>query len=590
MTAAPAVEYAQRLKSCEAAIAALERRHARIASVRLLLAGVAIALAVAALWHALSGLWLIAPAVGFVAAVVRHARVNGARSRAQRAAAFYRLGLARIEDRWSGSGPTGERFADPHHVYASDLDLFGAGSLFQLLSGARTRMGEATLAQWLLAPANVVEIARRHECIADLAPRLQLREDFAVAGEVADVGVQPVALANWAETPNTLTQRWLMPLSVLLPLLAVLTAILWAAGGMAAPLILVLILEVVTLYVLRPRLHAVLDGAESAFDNLRLFTALLTRLEREPFQAPPLNALLARLASHHLAASRTLARLSTIVELAGSRHNLVLQLLEIPLLYSLQVARAAERWRAAHGQVVRAWIEVTGELEALASLARYGYEHPGDPFPELSEAPVFEGIELGHPLLPAASCVRNSVCLDESTQVLLVSGSNMSGKSTLLRTVGVNAVLALAGAAVRARSLKVGSLAVGASIRINDSLHEGSSRFYAEIVRLRQLYDRAGASALLFLLDELLQGTNSHDRRIGAQGIVRAFMARGAMGLISTHDLALTELTAADPRVRNVHFQDEIEDGRVKFDFKLRAGIVTHGNGVELMRAIGLDV
>jgi DNA mismatch repair ATPase MutS len=171
-----------------------------------------------------------------------------------------------------------------------------------------------------------------------------------------------------------------------------------------------------------------------------------------------------------------------------------------------------------------------------------------------------------------------------------VSGSNMSGKSTLLRTVGINTVLAMAGAPVCAKRLRLTPLQVGASIRINDSLHEGSSRFYAEITRLKQLFEPA-ALPLLFLLDELLQGTNSADRRVGAEGIIRALIKRGAIGLISTHDLALTDIAGLDDgALRNVHFQDELVDGKLHFDFKLHGGIVTKSNGVELMRSIGLDV
>jgi DNA mismatch repair ATPase MutS len=272
----------------------------------------------------------------------------------------------------------------------------------------------------------------------------------------------------------------------------------------------------------------------------------------------------------------------------------MLRLLDGPLMYSLQIGFAAEAWRREHGSAVRCWLGGTGEMEALISIATYSYEHPADPFPEFveSHAASFVGEELGHPLIPAAKCVRNSVHICGETRVLLVSGSNMSGKSTLLRTVGINAVLAMAGAPVRARRLQLTPLQVGASIRVNDSLHEGNSRFYAEITRLRQIYELAGHKpALLFLLDELLQGTNSHDRRIGSEGIVRAFVELGAIGLVSTHDLALTDIGGlGQGSLHNVHFQDELENGRMKFDFTLREGVVTKSNGLELMRSIGLKV
>jgi DNA mismatch repair ATPase MutS len=240
---------------------------------------------------------------------------------------------------------------------------------------------------------------------------------------------------------------------------------------------------------------------------------------------------------------------------------------------------------------VAAWLDALGKIEALVSLARYAYEHPENTVPEFIEgAAAFAATELGHPLIPAAVRVRNDVEIAGAVRVFLVSGSNMSGKSTLLRTVGINTVLAMAGAPVCAKRLRLTPLWTGASIRINDSLHEGSSRFYAEITRLRQLFEQRPLP-LLFLLDELLQGTNSADRRVGAEGVIRALVARRAIGLISTHDLALTDIAGLEPgTLVNVHFQDELVDGKLKFDFKLRPGIVTHSNGVALMRSIGLDV
>jgi DNA mismatch repair ATPase MutS len=320
---------------------------------------------------------------------------------------------------------------------------------------------------------------------------------------------------------------------------------------------------------------------------------LLLRVEREKFTSPTLQRLVARLSSHTRKASQAIASLSSIVSFAGSRRNQAITLFAIPLMYTLNVALVAEKWRRLHGKAVRSWVEIIGDFEALLALAAYTHEHPADPFPEFVEGPAtFAGEDVGHPLIPAARVVRNSVNIAGRTRILLVSGSNMSGKSTLLRTVGINTVLAMAGAPVRARVLRLTELQVGASIRINDSLHEGSSRFYAEITRLRQLFDVVGGERpLLFLLDELLQGTNSWDRRSGAEGIVRAFAARGAIGLISTHDLALTDISGLpEGALLNVHFQDELQNGRMLFDFKLREGVVTRSNAMELMRSIGLEV
>jgi hypothetical protein len=378
-----------------------------------------------------------------------------------------------------------------------------------------------------------------------------------------------------------------------LPALFVCSVVVWQVWDTVTPLLLVLVVEAGLLHAFKKSVSQVLRGTEAAFEDLRLFADLLLRLEREAFEAEPLRKLIERLSSHKLPASRTIDKLASVVGFMEARRNPLLAIFDVPLMYSLHTALAAERWRAEHGAAVREWMRAVGELEALLSIAAYSYEHPEDPLPELVDGPAcFEGTALGHPLIPAAQCVRNDVSVCGDTRVLLVSGSNMSGKSTLLRTVGVNTVLAMAGAPVRARRVHVSPLQIGASIRINDSLHEGSSRFYAEITRLRQLLELTkGTAPLLFLLDELLQGTNSKDRRIGAEGIVKAFVEQGAIGFISTHDLALTDISGLAPgALRNVHFQDEIENGRMKFDFRLREGVVTKSNGIELMRSVGLQV
>jgi hypothetical protein len=589
-----AQEYRRRLQALEAEIARLDVLGDRISNVRIALAIVSVA---AVWWSAQSAsapayIWLI-PIASFLAAVVYHSRVRRTRARTDRAAAHYRLGLARIEDRWSGLGNPGTELDDAHHVYAADLDLFGHGNLFELLSTARTRMGERTLANWLLSPSATATVLQRQQSVAELRDRLDFREDLAVLGETAEVGVRPDELLRWAESPNQLQQRWILATALLLPVLLIAALVFWNVSGVASPFVAMLLIELGVVRLLRNGLREVLGSTEQAFDRLRLLADLTTRLERERLDATLSRQLHERLSSAGVPASSAIARLATIVQFIESRRNFIIQVLDLPLLYSLHTALAAERWRRDHGLAVRTWLDVIGEFEALISLSAYSYEHPDDPFPELVEGEAsFVGTELGHPLLPPASCVRNDVTIDERVRVLLISGSNMSGKSTLLRTVGINTVLAMAGAPVRAKRLRLSPLQVGANIRINDSLHEGSSRFYAEITRLRYLNELAARQpALLFLLDEVLQGTNSRDRFIGAQGVIRHLIDRGAIGLVTTHDLALTEIDVGGlERLRNLHFQDELVDGRMQFDFKLQAGVVTKSNGIELMRSIGLDV
>ena len=590
----PSEEYKKRQQAREMQVAHFDSVHRRFGNIRLLLV-IATLIAAWFSFHrdAFSPWWLLVTLALFLAIAILHAKVLRQRACAERAVEFYHKGLARIEDRWPGTGQTGERIDVHSSLYATDLDLFGQGSLFELLSLARTRMGEDTLAAWLLSPSPVAQLTQRHAAIAELRSRLDLREDIVILGEDLKVGIHPEALTRWAEAPNQLTHPWLRWLSLLLAIAAIAAAILWAELGTKAPFFAIIIIETIITALQRKRTDAVFHATEHALEDLQLLSSLLARLEREQFETRHLQALKTDLSSHHLAASQAIARLRTIVEYIRSLDNPLMRLLNIPLLYVVQVAYSAEAWRTAHGAAVRSWLKAIGELEALLSLSAYSYEHPSDPFPEFLEGPpCFNAEQLGHPLIPAAKCVRNDVSVCDETKVLLISGSNMSGKSTLMRAVGINTVLAMAGASVRARRLQLTPLQIGASILINDSLQEGSSRFYAEIARLRQICDLAEKHPpVLFLLDELLQGTNSKDRLIGAEAVVRALLASGAIGLISTHDLALTHIRAErDNRLQNVHLQDEIQDGRMTFDFKLHDGVVTKSNGIELMRLIGLKV
>ncbi|MDP9009644.1 MAG: mismatch repair protein [Pseudomonadota bacterium] len=588
----PKEQYSQRLAERNTHLARFDMLDARIGGIRLGLGAAFLIIA----WLCFGPLsiprgWLGVPILGFIAMLVYHQRVRSLRTQAQRAVQFYRAGLDRLSDQWGGKGTTGARFDDRHHIYGDDLDLFGKDSLYELLCAARTQMGENILAEWLLAPADLEVIRARHASISDLRARFAFREAMAIDGESLKIDLHPETLDAWARAPNRLDRMWIRLSAPLIAGLAMAAVAVWAAWETLFPLIAVIMIEIAIMFFLRKPIHAAITTVESAFEDLKGLAVLLNRIEAERFDAAPLHVLQRKLSSHSLGASAALSKLATIVNFVESRRNPILAPLMLLLMYPLQTALAAERWRSAHGSDIRSWLDVLGEIEALISLGQYAYEQCDDSFPQFLEGPpAFEARGLGHPLIPAAVRVRNDVGISAETRVLLVSGSNMSGKSTLLRTIGINTVLAMAGAPVRAKSLQLTPLQIGASIRINDSLHEGSSRFYAEITRLRQLFEPTRLP-LLFLLDELLQGTNSADRRIGAQGLLRALIKKGAIGLISTHDLALTDIAGLEPgAIKNVHFQDELVDGKLKFDFHLRDGVVTKNNGIELMRSIGLDV
>jgi MutS domain V len=590
----PRPEYAARLALRRAAMDRREQQHRRIGNARLLMFVAAAGLAWLA-WGrgALSPLWLLLPVAAFIALVVVHERVLRARQTCRRAVDYYEAALARLDGRWAGRGEAGERFLDKSHPYAEDLDLFGHGSLFQLLCTARTRMGEETLARWLLAPAPPPAVLARHQAVSELREMLDLREDLAVLGEDLRAGVHPEALAAWGEQPPALASRAARWMALAIASLVVAGAVLWAAVGFRDLFFLMLAADAAYMVRLRRVVLRVVEAVEQPAHDLALLAQVLRRFERERFRSPRLaelqNAL--KVAGHP--PSRRIARLQRLIELLDSRDNVAMRLLGPLVLWTEQLAFAIEAWRRTSGPALRRWLEAAGEIEALCALAAYAWEHPADPFPELAEGPAcFHADQLAHPLLAEARAVRNNVRLDAGLHVLIVSGSNMSGKSTLLRTVGTNAVLAQAGAPVRARGLQLSPLALGASIRILDSLEGGTSRFYAEITRLRQIMDlTAGPLPVLFLLDELLHGTNSHDRRIGAEAIVRGLADRGALGLITTHDLALADIAQAlSPPAANVHFEDHLENGRMTFDYLLHPGVVGKSNALELMRSVGLTV
>lgn len=593
--------YRERLEARSGHLAGLNSRRQRLGLLRLLVFG----LAAAAAWLAIAGklpAWPIAiPLAMFVALVWWQSRIEREIECAQRAIAFYERGLARIEHRWQGGGETGERFIDPHHPYSLDLDIFGRGSLFELLSTARTRGGEAKLADWLREDGEPAELRQRHHAIEELRPLVDLREKLAVLASDFRVGVNPDHLSHWAVAPVNVFAPSLRWSAFILSILMAVALLWWFATqfiGIEATRVVVGIGAVVgALGVsLRKRVSGIAAGIHGPAHDLELLTQILALLERQSFRSPRLAALSAAIRTRGgLAASGRIGRLRRWMELMDSRDNFFVRIIGPPLLWTTQLAMAIEAWRAENGALIPGWLDGVAEIEALSSLANYAFEHPRDVFPELVEGepgfqvPMFDAEDIAHPLLPDERAVPNSVRLLAPVRLLVVSGSNMSGKSTLLRAAGVNAVLALAGGPVRAKRLALTRLSVGASIRTTDSLEEGQSRFMAEILRLKQILElRAPA---FFLLDELLHGTNSHDRAIGAEGIVRALLARGAIGLATTHDLSLAAVAdQLAPAAANVHFEDRLENGSLVFDYKMRAGVVTRSNALDLMRAAGLDV
>ncbi len=591
----PADAYQQRLSRRRATCDAKVRLGRRIADARLGVFVVGLVLVFLSLVsQKIAWWWILLPMAGFLALIVVHERTKKTTRRASRAAEFYELGLKRIDGTWPGCGISGSRFLDPEHIYAGDLDLFGVGSLFERLCTARTRSGEETLAGWLLGPAQPKTIAERHAAVCELRPRLDLREDLIMLGTDVQEGIASETLIAWGKEPAEFPTPTLGIIAAILAVLGMLSAVAAALTEFGTiPLFLVIFVDAAFYFRVKSRIIRGVSVLERRTHDLVLLAELLARLEKEPFESANLDRLKHALASEGEPASKRVARLAQLVQVLEAKDNQIFAPFAALLMWGPLVAIAIDRWRVRTGPSIAGWLAAIGEFEAICSLAAYAFENPDDPFPVILESEVaFDGKSVGHPLLPVSTCVTNNVKLGGALRVLLVSGSNMSGKSTLLRTIGTNTVLALAGAPVRAKSLRVSVLSIGSTLRIQDSLQAGKSRFYAEITRVRMIVDLArGTRPLLFLLDEIFHGTNSHDRAVGAGAVVRGLIDLGAIGLVTTHDLALAEEAGTlAPAVANVHFEDQLLDGVMHFDYTMRPGVITHSNALALMRAVGLDV
>jgi hypothetical protein len=536
---------------------------------------------------------LVIPTAAFAALATWHDRVLRSLDRMVRAIAFYDHGIARLEDNWQDIGETGTRFLTDDHLYARDLDIFGPSSLFQLLSRARTHLGEELLAQWLSAPAELAAIRERQESIAELREALDFREALATAGG-GSRDIDTIALSSWASAPAAPESIWLRAAAIVLAVSIIAGVVWWAQGGPAAPLFVTIILKMILTRPSRKRVARVVRGVERPLNQLDILSDTLALIEQSEFRSPRLLQIRTQMMSHGIVPSIAIRRLKRLADMLDWRRNAIFALISAAVSWPLHLASAVESWRSEFGPKVNAWLTTIAEYEVLSSLAAYAYEHPEDPFPSFVEdRPArFEGTNLGHPLVPSARMVRNDVFLTPQTRLLIVSGSNMSGKSTLLRTVGVNVVLAMSGAPVRAAALTLAPLAIGATLHVHDSLQAGRSRFFAEISRIRSIVDLCERQTVpLFLLDELFQGTNSHDRKIGAEALLLDLIDRGAIGLTTTHDLALTAIAEqSGGRAVNVHFEDQLKDGELIFDYRMKPGPVTHSNALALMKAVGLPV
>ncbi len=581
--------YEGRLLELQAALTQLRWPQALAAGMLTIALGLFLALSLYAFRGQLSFLWPSLPIPVAAASARRLRQARQSKSRLWRLKRFYDRAIERVQGNWVHAGSTGEEFNQPSHVYASDLNLFGEGSLFQMLCIARTSIGRRGLANYLLEAPALEETLLRQEAVRELKERTDLREKVATLGEFEFLESRHDTFDNWLNSSRLSFPR---PLPAIAAMTSALLAAIVIAGLLGvvpwmdvaiwiSPLI---AFHTATGLVFRRRVNRMSESLRAVSIETSVLRDGLQLLETEQFRSAKLRLLSERVRD----SSQSVRKLERLLDALGQRDKEWFAGPSRLLLAGTQLCLAVERWKRRHGPALRTWLEAWAEFEALNALAAYGYENPENSFPEIADGPAcLQASELGHPLLPRNSCVANDIELSIESPFYIVSGSNMSGKSTLLRAIGLNAVLAFAGAPVRARALRLSGLSIFASLSIVDSLLNGKSKFLAEVDRLRQAIESAvPGRPVLFLVDEILAGTNSRDRRIAAEAVVRTLVNQGAIGALSTHDLALTEIAGAV----NVHMGSKTDGDPMDFDYCLKPGVTTESNALAIARLAGVPV
>ncbi len=542
-----------------------------------------------------SWLWVLAPLSIFVLLLRLHAPIIKKLRRAEASQQYYIDSLARLAGLWKNAVADGARFIDAQHPWSSDLDVFGPGSIFQKLNQCRTLPAQRKFATWLTQVPTADTVAERQQQTESLREQLDLRERLAAIDGDIDWVAAERTLDVWLTEPAGKFPRWTLWAARLLGVASVVVVYLVFAGKINVTFILLmLLLQGPFVLVNRHRIRSVMDEVDDVDKALRQLAEVTQQFETFPFTEKSLQQLQNRLMVDGIIASERIQHLSRLVQWLN---NALRNQFFIPVAWALglfiHLPHRIERWRTCNGARVTEWLDAVTTLEVVTSVSGFNYEQQTYTLPEISEKEKqFTAQEIGHPLLNASECVCNNVSLTDTTPLILISGSNMSGKSTLLRSVGTNLVLAYCGARVHATSLRAYPFQLGTAMRVSDSLQEGRSLFFTVLQRLKSVVDLAGQQQpVLFLLDEILSGTNSHDRRRGAEAVIKTLVNKGALGMVTTHDLALTRIVESmDGKAVNMHFEDQVVDGQMTFDYQLRDGVVERSNAIELMQMMGLDV
>ncbi len=492
----------------------------------------------------------------------------------------------------------GREFIDAGHPYSYDLDLFGRKSLFQALGRTCTHIGKQTLATWMQHHlTEKAAIETRQESIRDMSQRMEFREAFRVTGSInRDADSDEEEISRWSQTPSVLQHLWWVKLC------------LWAVPGINILLLALGLLHILSLswfgmmftvfvilsFGLIQRVTLIQESYGKKLKTLNRYARLITLAKGETWQAPALRELTDKLDIDGHSPAEALTQLSKELDRLDLRNNQLLYvILEGSMFFQLRQIVRIERWKARYGKYLMGWLEAVGELDALCSLGTFAYNHPAYTYPTIAGQPFcFLARNMGHPLMPEAQCVKNDATIPSRPYFLIITGANMAGKSTYLRTIGVNYLLACMGCPVCCESLTLYPAQLITSLRTTDSLSDNESYFFAELKRLKRIIDLLDEGQELFIiLDEILKGTNSADKQKGSLDLIRQFMRLKADGIIATHDLLLGTLADQFPEyIRNYCFEADIKDNELTFSYRLREGVAQNMNACFLMRKMGITI
>ncbi|MDB1934753.1 MULTISPECIES: MutS family DNA mismatch repair protein [Clostridium] len=504
-----------------------------------------------------------------------------------------RNGINRIKGTFKEREDKGEEFLNDEHPFASDLDIFGRNSLFQMINSTKTKFGRAKLSQMLNLNAipSREEILKKQEAINELGKKVEWRQRLEVKSTIKKSGTKDInELLEWANRKSEIKPLFkIVPyLFIAITMISIVLVVLKVLP--ISYVILVFMINYLVVKILTKDLVQIIKLFDKHKKDIEAYTNLLILIENENFDSVLLKELKNKMNSSGKSCVEEMKALKKLVDWLGdSSSNAYYLLLNVTVLSDTFILRNLEEWRRLNGHKLEAWLNVMGEFEALSSISNLSFDFDEWSYPTISNLDVVEGINIGHPMLGERAVV-NSFTLNHDSKVALITGSNMSGKSTFLRTIGLNLLLSYIGAPTCSNGFTCGVFSIYTCMRTKDNLEESISSFYAEILRIKILIEAAkNGEKVFFLLDEIFKGTNSKDRHEGAQVLINQLVNNNAMGLVSTHDLELCDLEKTKKWIKNYNFQEYYEKNNIKFDYKLREGRSKTQNAVHLMKLAGIE-